>query len=277
MSRPEPDQKTPPSNHVASPVRQEAASLAAGEQWYFRIDGKNFGPSSRSQLEHFLQPPRLCKTLEVMCTDRNGYWLTIGVDETIEMVLQRFGIPLQAGTNTTTVSRAKTVIIPKPSRGFSLQSVISLPIEKLKDTASNIADRLGPTAKKFGAVTVIAVALLICGSTAFVLMGGLRKSDSQILAQYNTIWKEATTMHGSSSAEQWREFADKSLTELEPTIRELSQSANVHNPKRQDLLFAGRDHLRKMLKAERPPEKATLSARVFERYLQLAVVKTRPT
>ena len=268
-SHSEPEHKSG-KDRIASPVRLDPNSQTGGEQWYFRIDGKNFGPSSRVQLEHFLRPPRLCKTLEVMCQERDGYWLTIGPDETIDIVLQRFGIPVPSVPATATINKSRTHVIPRSSSKFTAPNWISTPIDRLKEGLSDLAGRLGPPVKKFGPYFIIALALLMVSATAFVMTGGLRMSEKQIVSQFDTIWKEAMSMNQSAAPDQWRQFADKSLTELEPTLRDLSQSSSVKNSSRQQLLFAGRDHLRKMLKADKPPQKFSVSARVFEKYMQLA-------
>lgn len=251
-------------------------SSSGDEQWYFRIDGKNFGPSSRAQLEHFLRPPRLCKTLEVMCTERQGFWHTIGVDETIEMVLERFGIPLPDVPSAAPVVTPKSKAVAKPASTVTLPGWISTPIDRVAELFGGLLDLIGPPIKRFGPYVIIALALFIAGSTAFVMMGGMQISEKQIVSQYDAIWKEATAMSGGKASDQWRQFADKSLAELEPTLRDLSHSSSVQNFSRQQLLFAGRDHLKKMLKADEPPKKFSASARVFERYMLLARKNVKP-
>ena len=87
------------------------------EQWYFRIDGHEYGPSSRDQLEHFLKPPRLCTSMEVMCTKRDGFWFLILRDETLETVLNKVGIRVESATTSRNW--------PTPSRTSALMEKLS--------------------------------------------------------------------------------------------------------------------------------------------------------
>jgi hypothetical protein len=60
------------------------------------------------------------------------------------------------------------------------------------------------------------------------------------------------------------------VAEIDPIIKELENTASVHRPSRQNLLFAGRDHLKRVLQAEKPPKEIDSQAVLFERRLQAA-------
>ncbi len=246
--------KSAESHRAASPVRQDPRSAGTPtEQWYFRIDGREFGPSSRDQLEHFLTPPRLCTSLEVMCTEREGYWFLIAKDETIEMVLKKVGISLEpvAAMKPLSVTR----VIASESAGW---------FSGLSTTVTNAVAR--HPVLIFGLLAFASI-----NGTLLYLVRDTMTREREILSRFESLLNTAVDFEPKKqSADEWRKFADQAEKELEPLVKELARTASVKQPVRQKLLFAGRDHLTKLFQAAEPPLKHSPATRVIDRYLQLA-------
>ena len=234
----------------ASPVRQDSlATIACGEQWYFRIDGREYGPSSRDQLEKFLKPPRLCKSMEVMCTQREGTWFLVAKDETLETALCKFGI------------------LP------AVNSATDSSLYKGSQVWDSICTRCETLAKKIVEHSLILNFIIVIAAVNLVFLYATDEShvrERVILSIYETIWKEARSFHPKlTHIDEWREFADDASKKIQPLLRELGRSANVRKPLRQQLLFAGRDHLAKLLEGNDVPAQGLPTTELIDKYLHL--------
>lgn len=224
-----------------------APATDAEERWYLRIDGHNYGPATRTDLERFLQPPRLCSVMEVKCGD--GVWFTIARHETIDKVLAKVGIvvePVQEPSHPSSTSR---------SQGGAL-----------RDFCGGLGAWLVHHRRKAARVLVYGG----LGVAAFLAFRDPYVGDREFLSRYETLWREARRFGTETTDSDWRTFADRRIAELEPILRELERSASVHQPIRQNLLFAGRDHLRSILKESHPPAATSSHVQLFERRLELA-------
>ncbi|WP_010587004.1 hypothetical protein [Schlesneria paludicola] len=262
------------AHRSASPLgRASEGGGASSEQWYFRIDGREYGPTSRDQLEKFLAPPRLCKSLEVMCSIREGYWSLIANDVTVEMVLERFGIEVESDrpaepSKPVQVGQASVIPVSKATVGPS-KPVYRAPnpiVEWFRDTWEWVGERLA----KYMLVilVVLGIVALNLGMTYFFADPVAR--ELEIVARYESLWNSALKLGGDeASSEEWRAFADQAEAELDPLIKEVARAASVQNQVRQKLLFLGRDHLKPLFAAKGPPTKNSSSAQAVSRYFKL--------
>jgi hypothetical protein len=246
--------KTAESHRAASPVRQDPRFAGTpAEQWYFRIDGREFGPSSRDQLEHFLTPPRLCTSLEVMCTEREGYWFLIAKEETIEKVLEKVGIRLEPVTEMKPLS--------------ATQATAPDPVSWLGGISETVANAVA----RHSVLILILLAFVSMNGTLFYLTRDTTTREREILSRFKSLLDTALDFKTKQrSAEEWRTFADEAERELRPLINELTRTASVKEPVRQKLLFAGRDHLKKLFQTTDPPLSYSPEAKMVDKYLQLA-------
>lgn len=240
-------------HRAALPVgRVSGGGGVSTEQWYFRIDGREYGPTSRDQLEKFLAPPRLCKSLEVMCSIREGHWSLIANDVTVEMVLERFGIvddPVSEVAPSRPVYRAPNPIV-----------------EWFRETVEWVIERL----VKHARVILAVVGLIALNIAIMYFFADPVARELEIVSRYELLWNSALKLGSSeASGDDWRAFADNAESELAPLIKEVARSASVQNPVRQELLFLGRDHLRPMLEAKEPPTKGSSAAIAIKRYFKL--------
>lgn len=223
----------------------QASRSDSAERWFLRIDGHHYGPVGRTELERFLLPPRLCSVLEVKCGD-DGVWFSIARNETIDKVLVRAGVAPEPAAQTLWQR-------PEPS---ALSNLIS-------GLAAWLLERWVPVSAVVILATVNAVAM-------FVLRDPYVR-DREILARYEGMWRELLAVDPQQTkGDDWRKLADPMLTELEPILKELDETASVYEPARQNLLFAGRDHLRSILREKAPPEAKNPHILLFERRLKTA-------
>lgn len=221
-----------------------AAATTVEEQWFLRIDGHNYGPVLRTKLEDFLRPPRLCSVMEVKCGD--GVWFTIARHETINKVLEKVGIEVEA------------------ARPNSRRSLLSFwPGDFIDGFVAWLL---------YHWIVTAAVVVYLATNAAFVLsLSDPHVREEELLARYDELWRQAQALAADgSSGEDWRKFADRTRAELKSMLRELEGSASVHQPIRQNLLVAGREHFLKVLIAERPPADDDDDSRLFARRLDLA-------
>ena len=245
---------------------QSGPSSSATEQWYFRIDGTLYGPSTRADLERFLRPPRLCSVLEVMCTTRDGVWFTIAKHETIDKVLEKAGVPLEPVVDTVEAVRPKVAAPKVVERAPREPSRIGESLSSLLQSGAWLTAFLAAHKLALAAVLVIVAGNVV----ALVASQQPSKSDSEILAIYQNLWKQVRTYQDEPpAAEVWQSFAAAGRAELEPIVQGLQKTASVRQPLQQNLLFCGRDHLLVLLKSEKPPAENSPHRRVVDRYLRL--------
>jgi hypothetical protein len=237
---------------TATPGAARASESHSAERWFLRIDGHHYGPVGRAELERFLLPPRLCSVMEVKCGDE-GVWFSIARNETIDKVLVRAGIAPEPGPQTLWQR-------PESSALSRLLGGIGAVFSGL---AAWLLERWAATAVVFTLLAINAVGL-------FVLRDPYTR-DREILARFETVWRDVGAFDAKkTSSDDWRSFAGPILAELEPIIRELEGSASVHEPARQNLLFAGRDNLKRILRKEKPPAPRDPQVVMFEKRLRFA-------
>ena len=232
-----------------------SADVSPAERWYLRIDGHDYGPVARDRIEQFLEPPRLCNVMEVKCGD-DANWFVIARHETIDKVLVKAGVAPEPAPEINWQ-------VPTPSLGAVLARRLR---DHFENGASWAIDHW-----------VVLTGVLVFASVNAALLIALQDPqgrDREILVLYEAIWSKAQQFDGATEqteqSDDWRTFANSALAQLEPVVSELERSANVHHPIRQNLLFAGRDHLSKVLKAERSPTATAQDVVLFERRLQHA-------
>ena len=253
----------PATMHTKS---QLPSSISHSEQWYFRIDGHEFGPTTREKLERFLQPPRLCPSLEVMCSTKMGTWFLVSREESIDAVLMHAGVLL-----------APTA--PSPPH--------SVPAPPHEMELSWISKRLEWGRRKIGFViygikqyrelslgVLVVVAINVVG---LYLSASPHARDHQIFLQLQSLWDKARSFDNENTkSDEWQRFAVEANKIMEPIINELSKDANRDRPIKQDFLFVCRDHLKPLLDAQFPPRRDSNQAMFAERYLRV-IRKQLPT
>lgn len=268
---------TAQAHRAASPVGEVAAAAGAfAEQWYFRIDGREYGPTSRTQLERFLAPPRLCKSLEVMCSNREGHWFLIAKHETVEMVLERFGIVVEVPEEVAP-SKAKSALVYKTSAPVEeevREYVRPKPVYKapnpIVDWFSETFEALAERLIKYKLPILLVVSVVSINLAMLYLFVDIDGRNRTILTRYESMWSSAVKMEADETSEEtWRTYADESQIELDGFIKVLARSASVQNPVEQQLLFVGRDILKPVFAATEPPPKASPTRRVIQRYFKL--------
>ena len=225
-------------SHKTSNERPSASNDCSVEQWYLRIDYTMYGPVSRSGLEQFLRPPRLCSMLQVMCSTDHGQWHSISKNETIDKVYLKFGIK--------DATSALPPLVTRPSWGRSRFEMFA---EAISETSQSIFSVI------FRFRTQSAALLLIISANVVVsyLTSDGSARDRQILKQFESIWDSARRFDkADASQDEWREFADHEIGAITSILTELQRTASVRRPARQALLFAGRDGLMKLLQEPTP-------------------------
>ena len=219
------------STHVALPVSDSgqvapAPTAIAGEKWYLKIDDTEFGPVTRSQLEYFLQPPRLCSVLQVMCSTQDGSWHLIARHETIDKVLSRFGFDHIPSS------------LPEPLSDDSSARNARF-IERICDVYRAMKSGLLKYNVEWSLVVVM---VGINVSYLYITSDGLAR-ERQILRRFESTWELALQFDpDDESKDEWREFADNAIVELETLIEELRKSRRS-SPEQQLLILIGREQL----------------------------------
>ena len=180
------------THRSAMPLRHGTESTdQSTEKWYFRDDGREFGPSSRNQLEHFLSPPRLCRSMEVMCTKNEGHWFLIAEHEMLEHVLQKVGVASESQD------------LPLPSRSIPLST--SLFVEWARDRC----EVLGSWASRNASVILVGFSFAAVNAVLLFATSDPDARERKILAIYQTTWTAAREFDAAEeSSADWRSFAD---------------------------------------------------------------------
>lgn len=244
---------------VATGAMLQADSIngaTSAEKWYLRIDEQEYGPMTRAQMEYFLRPPRLCSHLRIMCSEQMGTWYMIDHSETIEKVLCRFGIqPEFEPTGNRDESR------PFTSSWFVWSvDVVRDQFEQAQQLVIKYRRELG-----------LLLGIVLFNVAFFCLSRDAKDRDRQILGQFEQIWGSVQEFDPNDpDSDEWRSFADRTLTELSPLIDELKKTANSKRPVRQSLLVGGKEHLVKVLAGATPEGIDSRDATLFELQLRKA-------
>jgi hypothetical protein len=219
------------------------------ESWYLRIDDKEFGPVSRSQLEYFLRPPRLCSFLQVMCTAQEGVWHAIAQNETLEKVLLRFGI----------VEVPTPTAVQKPNQ-FNL---ISKFLDATYDAACEACNWVSRN------WFILAIAILVIGiNLAFFI--ATRDRDREILDRFESLTKSVQKLAAEDTPSgEWKSFAARALAEVQAIESELKRTSISTRPVRRQLLGLGRDCLLRILKGDAPITTDSDEMKYLERQLKI--------
>lgn len=249
-SRGERANSPPTGSHTFADKNVPEASSVVMEQWYFRIDGKNYGPTSRDALERFLSPPRLCKSVQVMCSVFDGQWLLVHSNETVEEVLHKFGL-----------------VTDPPIEEPDAEPVAPSRVVEMVRSATTAAFE---TVWKYKFVIFLLVVVAAVNLLFLYLFVDEDDRNQKITAKFQSIWDTVQKSKSrETSDDEWQTFAEESRMELEPIIDELARSATVQKPVRQQLLFLGRDHLKPLLASETAPMVDAPSRRAIETYFKL--------
>lgn len=230
-----------PQNFGGNGPRKHSCSPKVEESWFLRIDEKVIGPTTRAELERFLQPPRICRRMDVMCTSGPEQWQTVDPAQTLDDVLSLSGIatPITATGRRSPIGRIPLHLATLLSHLAAYRSFIAA-----------------------------ALFLVAVNAFAWMLMRAPNSREREILKQYVSILQTIGHFReGKRPDHDWPDFARESIATVEAAVSELKRTSNVQTPVRQNLLYAGQDALMKLLSGNKCPNNGDSSFTILERYL----------
>ena len=108
----------------------------------------------------------------------------------------------------------------------------------LKTTPATWSQRLHAN---WPVATLIAVWVL---ANALVFFWPIDDADREYYEAYVAMWRQIEDFrNGNTNPDLWAAFAEEQLAQLGPILADLEDDASAENPRKQQLLWAGRDYL----------------------------------
>jgi hypothetical protein len=231
----------------------------SSERWYFRIDGKRYGPVGNAELDKLLKPPRVAPMVDARPVDFEGEWVQIGPGDDFSKAVDHFGIDFTPGEDDGVSSGKRR---RGGERTWFERNVI--------DPLESIGNLFG----KHRLTVFIAVVFLSVNAAALPYLLPKRGAERDYLATYDDIHKQFKALRKAESTtpEQWQQFSNESKKRLEPILADLAKSTDPQDQLRRYLLWAGRDCLLPIVsQTELPPAKETAKMELgYDRLKQFA-------
>jgi hypothetical protein len=202
-------------------VYRNEPQIPPGEEWYYELDGRAHGPMSRFDLEELLNRAGETAADVRVRQGAEGPWTP-------------FRSPsLAAGTPPTAASIAE-------SRSPSAHSVGQPQPQRPGPTLA-----MGGVTGSVRAYWDVGVAIglwILLNVVFFAFWPESHSRERRYLQALKAINAELQDLRAKPTSEaEWRQFAERTRTSLNPIVSDLKKSANSSEPVKQQLLWSARD------------------------------------
>ena len=255
---------------TSEPAKPPILKVRAKQNWYCKLGGMGYGPIEPHKIKMWAEQQRVEPT-DLLKLGRKGEWFEAWQIEALQL---KKPVTEQTPSEETPaadseVPETKSAAEPAakietatpaqaPPPAMAAVPTPPRPKPKIKVERSNPLEALGPLMKP-QILGGIAAVIVLAAVFYFVPVGELfAPGGKEELAKLQAIHKEFLALQQKKASEsEWNSFKQKVTTETAPMIKQLEVDASVHNPHIQHLMWAARDHLKKMLanaQAETNPE-----------------------
>ncbi|MFK7777573.1 MAG: DUF4339 domain-containing protein [Gimesia sp.] len=259
------EDETPEKETTPEPAKVPILKVRSKQKWYCKLGGMGYGPIEAHKIKMWAEQDRV-EPSDLLKLGRKGEWFEAWqiealqfkkpvekpvekqtpLDEASSEKSQASETKVVAGEPANKMEPAVPVIAPPPP--MPVAQPAPRPRPKTKIARSNPLEALGPLMdpKILGGIA----AVVVLGAVFyFVPLGGLfSPGGGEELAKFQAVHKEFLALKQKNASEgEWNSFKTKVMTEMDPIIKELEANASIQKPQIQALMWAGRDHLKKML------------------------------
>ena len=251
---------------MPQPPSSEANSGSSSETyWYIWSDEKQIGPFFFSRLKQLARQGTLKLDARVR-RGTTGEWVRA---ETLKDIL----FAEESKPNSV---EASSVAVPKPPAEVEQQPGLLTRLTRsirerfddlIFDFQQGISDRSSNFRLVFSSVGLVIVAIWLTILAVRQIDFGISFTDP--IKVLSSTWEELKSKRSlKASQSEWDEFAERAQRQIKPLVVQLEKTASTSNPTDQQLLWASRDFLPKMLSDARTAESD--SERKFSLHLQRA-------
>lgn len=276
------EEKVVEAEKPAEPPPPPILKVRSKQKWYCKLGGMGYGPIEAHKIKMWAEQDRVEPT-DLLKLGRKGEWFEAWQIEALqlkkpapkktEVESTTDTTPAETETKPTAIASAAATPAPMPSAPAAPVAAAAPPAARAKPKIqvqrSNPLEALGPLMdpKILGGVGgVIALVAILY----FVPLGDLfSPSGKEEYAKFQTFYQEFKALQSKQAGPaEYTSLKNKADTELGPLVKELETSASSDRPALQQLLWAGRDYLPKMM--ENPGTKPSLEQERFENCLKEA-------
>ncbi len=240
--------------------------------WYILVDAKQQGPVYFSRLRQMAHQGKLSHDDKVR-KGTAGEWVRAGDIEDLPFPNVA---EVEAMAAQQTAVEQKPVVRQPKQPGFLAKLVSSIRdrLEGLRDGVLQLcSDRLGSARSVVSWIAFVGV----FGSLTVVLAKYIPLDDlfaGDPIKTYTVVWNELKEKRNSkATAAEWAAFVGKSRRAVLPIVARLERTANCDDRVSQQLLWAGRDYLLKML--DDAHDQVSPSEEYFEQEFRRAIWLTQ--
>ena len=269
----------------AEPPPPPILKVRSKQKWYCKLGGMGYGPIEAHKIKMWAEQGRV-EPSDLLKLGRKGEWFEAWQIEALQLKkpapkkTETAADATSAGTEAKPATTPAAGVSPAAAAPMSMPPSSSAPVAaavppaarpkpKIQVQRSNPLEALGPLMdpKILGGVAgVIAIVAILF----FVPLGDMfSPSGEDEFAKFQAFYQEYKALQSKQAGPaEYTSLKNKADTELGPVIKELESSAGSDYPALQQLLWAGRDYLPKML--ENPGTEPSRDQEKFEKCLQEA-------
>ncbi len=266
----------------AEPPPPPILKVRSKQKWYCKLGGMGYGPIEAHKIKMWAEQDRVEPT-DLLKLGRKGEWFEAWQIEALQLKKpnQKQAEPEVKADTATTETESNTTGAPVAAApAAALAPMPAAPVAaavppvarakpKIQVQRSNPLEALGPLMdpKILGGVGgVIALVAILY----FVPLGDLfSPSGKEEFAKFQAFYQEYKALQSKQAGPaEYAALKKKANTELGPVIKDLESTAGSDYPALQQLLWAGRDYLPKML--DNPGPESAREQEKFENCLQEA-------
>ncbi|QDT94212.1 DUF4339 domain-containing protein [Gimesia algae] len=268
----------------AEPPPPPILKVRSKQKWYCKLGGMGYGPIEAHKIKMWAEQDRVEPT-DLLKLGRRGEWFEAWQIEALQLkkpVPKKTEAEVASDSTpaeTESTSTPANAVAPGAAASLSMPPGSAAPMAAIPPAArpkpkiqvqrSNPLEALGPLMdpKILGGVGgVIAIVAIFF----FVPLGDLfAPSGKDEFARFQTFYQEYQALQTKQAGPaEYTSLKNKTNTELGPIIKDLESTASSDYPALQQLLWAGRDYLPKML--ENPGPESARDQEKFEKCLKEA-------
>ena len=245
---------------IPEPAKPPILKARSKQKWYCKLGGMGYGPIEPYKIKLWAEQDRVEPT-DLLKLGRKGEWFEAWQIEALQLKKPVEQQPSQEETPTAETKETETKLETEPLKKMETATPAQAipppmpvtpppprPKPKMKVQRTNPLEALEPLMKPqiLGGVAAVVV---LAAVFYFVPLGGLfSPGGHEELAKLQAVHKEFLALQQKQASEsEWSSFNNKVMSEMTPMIKELEANASSSNPHMQHLMWAARDHLKKML------------------------------
>lgn len=225
-------------------MNQPAEDSSRSTYWYCQIGNRELGPMLMSRLRQMGRKGEISSE-DLVRKGSTGEWVAAGTVEGLSASVKK----RPAAGTAQPARKGKTEERPaEDSPTGAFLSGLTWRVLDLYYAAGELVQNQFGVIRKVGswvALVVVVLVLLRLGLSWNPFDSYFHADPVQV---YNTVWTDLKQKRDAKAGDtEWREFSDKASGQLKPIIARLEKEASADNRRAQQLLWAGRDCLQKVL------------------------------